>query len=316
MISRRRFVQGMGVTTLGLLSAPAYAVGIEPFRLAVKRHAVNPFNWPKSLQLTAALIADPHVCDPWMGLERLKYIVTQTNALKPDIILLLGDYVANHKWQHAPIPPQAWADVFGEFSAPLGTHAVLGNHDWWDDKEAQRIGGGQTKYGRALRRAGISLYQNHAERFEKDGQAFWLAGLDDQLALYPSRKLKRPHWRGLDDLNGTLAQVTDDAPIILMAHEPDIFADVPDRVSVTVSGHTHGGQVNCFGYRPALRRERRRDYIYGHMIETGGTKLTRHLKLATPPRHLVVSGGLGCSIVPVRFGVPPEITLVSLGSDT
>ncbi|MCK7613404.1 metallophosphoesterase [Roseibium sediminicola] len=313
MISRRRFLKGLGVAALGVLSAPAYAVGIEPFRLRLQSYYLTPPRWPKDLQLTAALIADPHICDPWMGLDRVRSIVAQTNALKPDIILMLGDYVASHKWQHAPIPPQAWADLFGDLSAPLGTHAILGNHDWWDDPQAQRSGEGQTKYGRALVRAGIPLYQNRAVRLQKDGKAFWLAGLDDQIALAPFRKYNRRRWRGLDDLDGTLAQVTDDAPVLLMAHEPDIIGEVPSRVSLTVSGHTHGGQVNCFGYLPAFPKKHGRSYAYGHIVETEGTTLMRHLRLDTEPRHLIVSGGLGCSILPIRFGVPPEITMVHLG---
>lgn len=316
MISRRRFLQTCGIAMLGAVSAPAYAIGVEPFRLSLKHYHLTPPRWPTGLNLKAALIADPHVCDPWMGLERVRSIVRQTNALKPDIILMLGDYVASHKWQYDPIPPQAWADLFGDLSAPLGTHAILGNHDWWDDAHAQLTGGGPTRYGQALLNAGIPLYQNRAQRFEKDGQAFWLAGIDDQLALRPHRKIKRHRWKGLDDLTGTLAQVTDDAPVLLMAHEPDIIREVPGRVSLTLSGHTHGGQVNCFGYKPAFPKRSVKSYAYGHIVETEGTKLARHLGLETEPRHLIVSGGLGCSVLPVRFGVPPEITVVHLGSTT
>jgi len=313
MISRRRFLQGLGIAVLGAVSAPAYAVGIEPFRLRIVDYRLTPPRWPRDLRLTAALIADPHICDPWMGLQRVRSIVSQTNVLKPDIVLMLGDYVADHKWQYDPIPPQAWADVFGELSAPLGVHAILGNHDWWDDKDAQLTGEGPTKYGRALLNAGIALYQNRATRMEKDGKAFWLAGIDDQIALKPNWKLNRRRWKGLDDLTGTLAQVSDDAPVLLMAHEPDIIGEVPARVSLTLSGHTHGGQINCFGYLPAFPKRKGRSYPYGHIIEQEGTTLTRHLGLEMDPRHLIVSGGLGCSILPVRFGVPPEITLVHLG---
>ncbi|WP_299476388.1 metallophosphoesterase [uncultured Roseibium sp.] len=315
MYSRRFFLQGLGVAVLGSLSTAAYAVGIEPFRLRIQHHHLTPPRWPRDLNLTAALIADPHICDPWMGLERVKYIVERTNALKPDIILMLGDYVADHKMQYEPIPPQAWADLFAEFSAPLGTHAILGNHDWWDDEDAQQSGSGPTKYGQALLNAGIPLYQNRAVRLEKDGKAFWIAGLDDQIALVPNWKLKRGNWLGVDDLSSTLAQVTDDAPILLMAHEPDIFDEVPERVSLTVSGHTHGGQINFFGYRPGYPAKHGNKFPYGHIVGTNGTSIARHLGLTAEPRHLVVSGGLGCSLLPIRFGVPPEITLVHLGAE-
>ncbi len=313
MISRRRFFQSLGVAFMGTFSAPAYAIGIEPFRLRIQRYFLTPPRWPKDLELTVALIADPHVCDPWMRLEHVRHIVDRTNALKPDIVLLLGDYVADHEWQYDPIPPQAWADLFGNLSAPLGAHAILGNHDWWDDKEAQLSGTGPTRYGKALINAGIPLYQNRAKRFLKDNRAFWLAGLDDQIALAPNRKANRRRWRGLDDLTGTLAQVSDDAPILLMAHEPDIITEVPSRVSLTVCGHTHGGQINCFGYMPAYAKKPGANHAYGHIVETAGTTLTRHLGLPQGPRHLIVSGGLGCSYLPVRFGVPPEITVVHLG---
>ena len=94
--------------------------------------------------------------------------------------------------------------------------------------------------------------------------------------------------------------MTDDAPVILMAHEPDIFPEVPARVALTVSGHTHGGQVRLFGWSPIVPSAYGNRYAYGHVVEDD--------------RSLVVSGGLGCSILPVRFGVPPEIVIVELGA--
>jgi hypothetical protein len=106
-------------------------------------------------------------------------------------------------------------------------------------------------------------------------------------------------FRGEDDIPGTLAQIQDDAPAILMAHEPDIFVDVPDRFAVTLSGHTHGGQVRLpFLGRPVVPSAYGQRFAYGHIQEEG--------------RDLIVSAGLGCSILPVRFGVPPEITVVNL----
>lgn len=154
----------------------------------------------------------------------------------------------------------------------------------------------------ALEANGISVYHNRSIRLHKDGQAFWLAGLGDQLALMPARMKGRVKTSGLDNLPGTLAQITDDAPIILMAHEPDIFPKVPGRVSLTLSGHTHGGQVRLFGYSPVVPSIYGNRFAYGHVQEDG--------------RNLIVSGGLGCSMVPVRLGVPPEILLIELGGTT
>ena len=176
---------------VGAIAAPAYAIGIEPFRLRVQRHFLTPPNWPKDLKLNIALISDPHVCEPWMTLERVRFVVNRTNALRPDIVLMLGDYVVGHRWQRRAVPVQDWADAFAQLSAPLGTHAVLGNHDWWDDPKAQLAGCGTPEAGQALINAGVALYQNRSVRLQKDGRAFWLAGLDDQLALKAGRSMFR-----------------------------------------------------------------------------------------------------------------------------
>jgi len=123
----------------------------------------------------------------------------------------------------------------------------------------------------------------------------YLAGTASTIAV----RLSRWHYAGLDDLPGTLAKVPVGAPLILAAHEPDLFPQVPDRVSLTVSGHTHGGQVRLFGYSPHVPSQYGNRFAYGHIVEDG--------------RNLVVSGGLGMSVLPVRLGVPPEIVLITLG---
>lgn len=309
MFSRRFFLKSMGAA-FGAACLPAYAVAIEPFRLRVQRYSLTPPRWPSGLELKLALIADPHVCDPWMGLGRLRFIVERTNALKPDMVLMLGDYTAGHRFRTGSITSKEWASVFAGFTSPLGTHAILGNHDWWDDRTVQLTGEGLPFAGKALLDAGISLYQNRAARFQKDGHPFWLAGLDDQIALIPNRKAKRKRWQGKDDLNGTLAQVSDSAPVLLMAHEPRIFRKVPKRVSLTMCGHTHGGQINFFGYKPVSGTTLGKERNYGHITSgpAGNSQLASNTQ-----KNMIISGGLGCSILPVRFGVPPEITLVHLG---
>ena len=102
---------------------------------------------------------------------------------------------------------------------------------------------------------------------------------------------------GIDDLKATLDKVPDGDPVILLAHEPDIMVRVPSRVSLVLSGHTHGGQVRLFGWSPVVPSRFGNRYAYGHVREQC---------------DLIVSGGLGCSIIPVRFGMPPEIVVVSI----
>ena len=306
MISRRTFLKRFLQLAAAGVGMGGYAVAGEPLRLTVTRHRPDPPGWPPGLGLRIAALADLHACRPWMGPERIAGIVAQTNALKPDLIVLLGDYAASHRFTTGAVHPAAWAPILGGLRAPLGVHAILGNHDWWDDRTAQARGAGPTCSHNALARAGVNVLENDALRIATPRGAFWLAGLGDQIAFIPRRRYGRRRWQGVDDLPGTLARLTDDAPAILLAHEPDIFPRVPARFALTLSGHTHGGQVRLFGHSPMVPSRFGNRYAYGHVREAGPGGV----------RDLVVSGGLGCSIMPVRFGVPPEIVLVELGAAT
>lgn len=306
-ITRRGLFKGLGAAVFGGLALPGYAVAVEPGRLRTQTYNLTQLRWPGNFGLRLVALADIHACRPWMSPDRIRSIVEQTNALDPDVIVLLGDYAAGHRWVADWVHSRDWSDALSHLNAPLGVHAIMGNHDWWEDKTAQRQGHGPV-FGRlALERVGIGVYENDVVRLEKDGKPFWLAGLGDQLALLPGRRWGRNRMRGIDDLPATLAKVTDDAPVILMAHEPDIFPHVPDRVSLTLAGHTHGGQVRLFGHSPVVPSRYGNRYAYGHVVEPA-----RDLRYGS--KQMIVSGGLGCSILPVRFGVPPEIVVVELGN--
>jgi uncharacterized protein len=240
-----------------------------------------------------------------MGIDRVRSIVEHTNSLEPDCVLLLGDYVSGLPMLRVSerVPHKVWAKALGNLRAPHGVYSVLGNHDWWEDAEKIQRGDCLPRAGLALQDAGIGVFENSSVRLEKDGQAFWVAGLGDQWAFMGidnRRRSERGLQLGTDDMKGTLARVTDDAPVILMAHEPDVFVNMPDRVALTVCGHTHGGQVRLMGYAPYVPSRYGARYVYGHVVEHG--------------RHLVVSGGLGCSVVPVRLGCPPEIVTIDLSA--
>jgi len=300
MITRRHFLRLM--TSLGALGASTVAYGftVEPLlRLHTARYDLDPPQWPKDFPLKIAAIADLHACDPWMTEAHIEEIVAHTNSLGADIILLLGDYFAGHSFVTRYLDPSEWARPLAALKAPLGVHAILGNHDWWHDREAQATGHGPTLARRAIEAVHIPVYENDAVRLTHAGRPFWLAGLGDQLAFMFNRRI-RPNGRiGVDDLGRTLGKVSDDAPLILMAHEPDVGMRAPGRVALTLSGHTHGGQVRMFGWSPIVPSRYGGKLAYGHRREAC---------------DIVVSGGLGCSIVPFRLGVPPEIVLVTLGS--
>ncbi|RJT41036.1 metallophosphoesterase [Mesorhizobium waimense] len=301
MITRRGFLRFMGASFLSAVSLSAYAVGIEPMLLThVKRYALTPPHWPAGLKLRVVALADIHACRPWMTPERIASLAAEANALQPDLIVLLGDFPAGTRLISDWVEASEWAPALSGLKAPLGVWSILGNHDWWQDRAAQAAGAGPTISRKALEAVGIPVLENDVVRLEKDGHGFWLAGLADQLALRPGQAWGRTGFKGLDDLDGTLAKVSDSAPVILLAHEPDIFPKVPWRVSLTLSGHTHGGQVRLFGYSPVVPSRFGNRYAYGHVVEQD--------------RNLIVSGGLGFSIMPVRFGMRPEILQIDLGS--
>lgn len=234
-----------------------------------------------------------------MSLEHVEAIVARTNALHADVVVMLGDYVAGHRYMTAQVPASDWASALAKLKAPLGVHAILGNHDYWDDRTVQREGQGKTVAHRALEAAGVPVYENDVARLTKGNHSFWLAGLGDQFAYLPAWRFRAVARIGVDDLDATLAKVTDDAPVILLAHEPDVAMRVPRRVSLQLSGHTHGGQVRLFGWSPVVPSR------YGNRLAYG------HVKINC---DVIISGGLGCSIMPFRLGVPPEILLVTVGA--
>ena len=255
-----------------------------------------PPTWPAGANLRIGVITDLQAGGPHMLPRRIEAIVGAMEELRPDLVVFVGDLNASHRFLTEHVPPARSAAILARLRPPLGIHAVLGNHDWWDDAAAFR-GAGRVRpeTERALRAAGIPVLENAAVRLRHDGRDFWLAGLGSMWAFGGAMG----RWRGADDLEATLAAVPDGAPAILLAHEPDIFPRVPARIALTLCGHTHGGQVRLPWVPSRIPSHYGDRYAYGHVVEDG--------------RHLVVSAGLGTSAYPVRFGVPPEIVLVELG---
>lgn len=298
MLDRRRVLWTLaGLFWSGLGLSSAYAFGWEPSRHQVTRYSLSPRHWPRGRRLRVAVIADLHIGGFHMPVSRVARIVAETNALEPDLTLLLGDFIASRPPEPDDPPAAEWAAVLAGLKACDGVFAILGNHDWWHDEAALAARAGPTQVGRALQHVGIAVLENAVVRLETGAGPVWLAGLGDQVAF--ARLWPRPS-RGVDDLPATLAQIADDgAPVIMMAHEPDVFAHMPARVSLTLSGHTHGGQIRLLGWSPVVPSRYGNRYAYGHVREDG--------------RDLIVSGGLGTSKAPIRFGVPPEILLIELG---
>jgi predicted MPP superfamily phosphohydrolase len=261
------------MSTIALLGV--WAFWWEPRQLHVRHEQLRIPGW--SIPLRIAVLTDLHTGSPHNGRGKLSRIIDVTNAAQPDLIVLLGDFVIQGVLGGNFVAPEEIADSLRRLHAPLGVHAVLGNHDWWLDAPRVRA---------SLQRAGITVLEDSARAIAANNGRFWLGGVSD-------------FWEGKHDVAATLRQITDSAPVLLITHNPDIFPDVPARVALTIAGHTHGGQVNLPLLGPPVVPSRHgQRFAAGHIVEQG--------------RHLFVATGTGMSILPVRFRVPPAVMLLSL----
>lgn len=189
-------------------------------------------------------------------------------------IIALTGDYISHERQYAA----PCAEIVGRLRARCGVYAVLGNHDHWTDAALITD---------LFRAEGIKVLVNEGMRFEKDGASFWLAGVDDTMV-------------GLEDLPLALAGARRDEMKLLLAHNPIILRRAARAgVDLVLSGHTHGGQVTIRSERSASGRPRRRLLRgLGRQSET----------------QIYVTRGLGTVILPIRYGCPPEVSLLELRS--
>jgi predicted MPP superfamily phosphohydrolase len=228
--------------------------------------------------LRIAVASDLHIGSPHVPLGRLPAIVDAVNATGADLILLGGDYLVARVLGGRFVPAETVVRGLTALKAPLGVYAVLGNHDRRRGRAAASLA--------AFAGGHPQLLENRAVRIARDGAGFWLIGLGD--------------WKhGSPDVSGTLAQVSDEGPVIALTHNPDLFPQLPQRVALTVCGHTHIGQVRLplIGAPYTASRHGQR-YARG-LIREGG-------------KQLFVSAGIGTSWLPLRFRAPPEIVVLRI----
>ena len=239
--------------------------------LTIERQPIFLHRLPRALDgFRIVQLSDLHL-GPLTSSSQLNRAIEVANNLDADIIALTGDYISHERRYAAPC-----AEIVGRLRARCGVFAVLGNHDHWTDAALITD---------LFRAEGISVLINEGMRFEKDGSALWLAGVDDTMV-------------GLEDLSLALAGSATDEMKLLLAHNPIILRRAACAgVDLVLSGHTHGGQV-------ALRSER-----------TGPASARRRL-LRGLGRHgdtqIYVTRGLGTVILPIRYGCPPEVSLLEL----
>ena len=225
--------------------------------------------------LTIALLADIHVAGPDMPPSRVERIVAQVNALKPDLVMIAGDFVSDKRTSTLQYSTQEAIAPLAGLRAPLGKIAVPGNHDHWRNfPEVER----------ELRANRILLLSNQAV----EAGPLAIGGLDDDFT-------------GNADIAATLHKLDAlQGARLILSHSPDPFPDLPANIGLMLAGHTHCGQIGWpWGGSPATASEYGQRYACGRVDEDG--------------RSLITSGGLGTSILPFRLFTQPEIWLVTVG---
>lgn len=283
-LSRRRFVAesvGAAALTVGA-GIGAYSIWIAPQRLHVRRYDAPIRDLPPDLDgLTITQLSDTHY-GPFVPLHFLKWVVSEVNALGSDLIVCTGDYA-----HQTPLAIGPGIEVLSALRAPLGVAAVLGNHDYWEGREACQA---------AFRSIGVPLLENASLSLGRSGlgapdsfeNRVCLAGVVDL-------------WTDKPSVSKAKAGVPDHVPTILLSHNPD-FAELAtnhSRVDLMLSGHTHGGQVRFPGWGTPIVPSR-----YGQKYAGGWVE--------GPHWPVVVNRGVGMAVLPLRFRVPPEVCVITL----
>jgi predicted MPP superfamily phosphohydrolase len=278
-MTRRGFLAaGLGGMASVATPPAAFSLANEIEDLRLVAHEIASPAWPVDLKpLRIGVLSDLHHGSHGAGDEMLENAVKAVNAQKPDLVVLLGDYISGGLFSHKE-PIERTVRILSGLSAPKGVMTILGNHDWWFDGEAVR---------RAFEKQGIPVLENSSLVVEHDGARVQIAGVADLITRRPN-------------VEEATSQVRPGEPIILLTHHPDVFPNVPANIALTLAGHTHGGQVDLpIAGRAVVPSRYGNRYAYGHVIED--------------ERHLVVSGGIGTSIIPFRFNTPPEGNIITLG---
>lgn len=279
---KKAILYTLGILLVIGLFLALWAFYIEPNRLVVNHVEIKLPAWPAAFQnLKVVAVSDIHGGQPYINEAKLEKLVAAINQTQPDVIVLLGDFVSQDKQDRVLMEPEVMTTKLKELRAKHGVYAVLGNHDWWYDGERVR---------QAFESAGIRVLENDVAQIQKDGQTMWLLGVPDFWTRQPI------------DLKAVLQKINAPGPVIALTHNPDVFPTLPPGIIMTLAGHTHGGQVSIpFIGRPIVPSKYKQRYAIGHIIENN--------------RHLFVTPGIGTSGLAVRFGVPPEISVLTIVSN-
>lgn len=267
------------VLIAAFLLITAYAYFIEPRRLVISEAILKVPHWSKELNgFKIVAISDIHAGSNSITEERLQKIAEAANAQNPDVIVLLGDYVSQIRGMRGPLkmPIEVIAENLKGMRAKYGIYAVIGNHDHWYN---------EAKCREAFEKAGFKVLENEMASINLNRKTISLIGIEDFWKRYKV------------DIKDQLSDINPQENIIGITHNPDSFDQTPDALSLLIAGHTHGGQVNIPFYGPPILVAKS-EYTRGHIEKDG--------------KNLYVTSGIGTSGPPVRFGVPPEIAVITL----
>jgi hypothetical protein len=279
-ISRRRFLKASAyLTATGCLTAAGgigsyeYGVHLEAQWLAVEQVPVPLKNLNSALEgLKIVQLSDLHL-HPYTQIEFIQKAVQTANLLQPDLVVLTGDYVLASAESIFELAP-----ALATLNARYGVFTILGNHDLWTNAGVVRTG---------LEASGLPVLHNEGVTLDIGGAQLYLAGVDDG-------------WSGRPDLNAALDNRPTDVPTILLAHEPDLANtfSLDGRVSLQLSGHSHGGQVRIPG-------------LGAPILPYLGQKYDQGLQRAND-MWVYTNRGIGVIGPPVRFNCRPEVTEITL----
>jgi hypothetical protein len=274
LISRRQFIRAATATPLLAISAAsAYAHLIEPYNYRVSQIDILIRDLPESFEgFRIAHITDVHH-SRIVSIDEIQRMVRVARGIEADVIVLTGDYTTSYRSYIEPC-----AEALGKLEAPHGVWAVLGNHDHYTDPELTI---------RALKRNHLGVLNNANTTLRRRGDAIQLTGIDDW--SWAGTDWQRA-FQGLERKRAT----------ILLSHQPSVL-DLGETqgVSLILSGHTHGGQIDLPLLGPPARFATK-DLKYARgLFKQGNTQL-------------YVSSGTGVIGLPVRFGVRPEIAVLRL----